>query len=134
MTEICDALGLNPGDLPEFTTMYKSFDRLEIWMWRALLRVSAQQHPQSGHVALDGTFCDRRSASSYDRQWSGSNVQTLKVTTVPTERRSPSLTYSTTKRSLGDVVRALGWSRQFREIALMVAISNRGPLCKLLRD
>ena len=30
MTEICDALGLNPDDLPEFTTIYKSFDRLEM--------------------------------------------------------------------------------------------------------
>ena len=48
MTEICAALGLDPNDLPDFTTLYKSFDRLEMWIWRALLRVSAQQHPQSG--------------------------------------------------------------------------------------
>ena len=45
MTEICDALGLDPDDLPDFTTLYKSFDRLEMWVWRVLLRVSAQQHP-----------------------------------------------------------------------------------------
>jgi ribosomal protein S27AE len=32
--------------------------------------------------------------------------------------------YSTTKRSLGDAVRALGWYRQFREITLMFAIST----------
>jgi len=87
MTEICDALGLDPDDLPDFTTVYKSFDRLEMWVWRALLRVSAQQHPQSGHAALDSTFFDRRSASSYYRQRSGSNVQTLKVTTL-TDRES----------------------------------------------
>jgi len=31
-----------------------------MWVWRALLRVSAQQHPQSGHAALDSTFFDRR--------------------------------------------------------------------------
>ncbi len=87
MTEICDALGLDPDDLPDFTTVYKSFDRLEMWVWRALLRVSAQQHPQSGHAALDSTFFDRRSASSYYRQRSGSTVQTLKVTTL-TDRES----------------------------------------------
>jgi len=31
-----------------------------MWVWRALLRVSAQQHPQSGHTALDNTFFGRR--------------------------------------------------------------------------
>ena len=40
--------------------------------------------------------------------------------------------YSTTKRSLGDAMRALGWYRQFREIVLMFAITNREPLCELL--
>lgn len=32
--------------------------------------------------------------------------------------------YSTTKRSFGDAVRALGWYRQFYEIVLLFAISN----------
>jgi IS5 family transposase len=40
--------------------------------------------------------------------------------------------YSTTKRSLGDAVRALGWYRQFREIVLMFAITNIEPLCEPL--
>ena len=40
--------------------------------------------------------------------------------------------YSTTKRSLGDVVRALGWYRHFREIVLMFAIINIEPLCEPL--
>ena len=225
MTEMCEVLGLDPDDLPDFTTLYKSFDRLEMWVWRALLRVSAQQHPQSGHAALDSTFFDlwtvqpsgstrvsghtaldstffdRRSASSYYRQRSGRNVQPLKVT-ILTDRESLAVldvhssarwkhdtktgpqvvrrnaedllsvaadkafhnwitkyefhalgveplilqrgsrpltlghnalirakgysqrwmaetSYSTTKRSLGDAVRALGWYRQFREMALL---------------
>jgi IS5 family transposase len=29
MAEICDVLGLDPVDLPDFTTIYKSFNRLE---------------------------------------------------------------------------------------------------------
>ena len=82
LTEIRDALDLDRDDLPDFTTIYKSFDRLKMWVWRALLRVSAQQHPQSGHAALDSTFFDRRRASSYFRQRSGNTVQTLKVTTL----------------------------------------------------
>ena len=40
--------------------------------------------------------------------------------------------YSTTERSLGDAVRALGWYRQFREIVLMFAIINIEPLCEPL--
>jgi len=47
-----------------------------------LLRVSAQQHPQSGHAALDSTFFDRRVSSSYYRQRSGNSVQTPKVATL----------------------------------------------------
>jgi len=87
MAEIRDALDLDQNDLPDYTTIYKSFDRLEIWVWRALLRISAQQHPQSGHAALDSTFFDCRSAPSYYLQRSGSTVQTLKVTTL-TDRES----------------------------------------------
>jgi len=41
MAEIRDALGLDPDDLPDYSTIYKSFDRLKMWVWRALLRVSA---------------------------------------------------------------------------------------------
>lgn len=214
MAEVRDALGLDRDDLPDYSTIYKSFDRLEMWVWRALLRVSAKQHPHSGHAALDSTFFDRRSATSYYRQRSGSNVQTLKVT-ILTDRESlvdldvyisarwkhdtkigpqvvrrnaddllsvaadkafhnwitkyefyalgvdplilqrgsrpltlghnalirakdfsqrwmAETSYSTTKRSLGDAVRALGWYRQFREILLMFAISNIEPLCEPL--
>ena len=214
MAEIRDVLGLDRDGLPDYSTIYKSFDRLKMWVWRALLRVSAQQHPLSGHAALDSTFFDRRSASTYYRQRSGSNVQTLKVTTLTDieslavldvhisarwkhdtktgpqivrrnaddllsvsadkafhnwytkyelyalgvdplilQRGSRPLTvghnalirakgysqrwmaetsYSTTKRSLGDAVRALGWYRQFREIVLMFAITNIEQLCEPL--
>jgi IS5 family transposase len=214
MAEICDALGLDPDDLPDYSTIYKSFDRLKMWVWRALLRVSAQQHPQSGHAALDSTFFDRRRASSYFRQRAGRTIKTLKVTTLTdveslavldvhiaarwkhdtktgpqvvrrnaddlqsvaadngfqdwhteyeiaaydveylvhyrgssakaaannalsrangySQRWMAETSYSTTKRSLGDAVRALGWYRQFREIVLMFAITNIEPLCEPL--
>ncbi len=39
---------------------------------------------------------------------------------------------STTKRSLDDAVRALGWYRQFREIVLMLAITNIELVCEPL--
>ncbi|MCU4744826.1 IS5 family transposase [Natronoglomus mannanivorans] len=214
MSEVCDLLGLDQEDLPDYSTIYKSFDRLKMWVWRALLRVSAQQHPQSGHAALDSTFFDRRRSSSYFRQRSGNTVQTLKVTTLTdieslavldvhitarwnhdtktgpqvvrrnaddlqsvaadngfqdwhteyeisaldveylvhyrgsslnaamnnalirakgySQRWMAETSYSTTKRSLGDAVRALGWYRQFREIVLMFAIINIEKLCEPL--
>jgi len=31
MAEIRDALGLDPDDLPDYSTIYKSFDRLKMW-------------------------------------------------------------------------------------------------------
>ncbi|GAB7011477.1 hypothetical protein JCM31271_34200 [Halorubrum trueperi] len=82
MAEVRDALDLDRDDLPDHTTIYESFDRLKIWVWRALLCVSAQQHPQSGHAAYNSTFFDRRRASSYFRQRAGRTIQTLKVTTL----------------------------------------------------
>ncbi|OYR48469.1 IS5/IS1182 family transposase [Halorubrum sp. Ea1] len=214
MAEIRNVLGLDRDDLPDYSTIYKSFDRLKMWVWRALLRVSAQQHPQSGHAALDSTFFDRRRASSYFRQRAGRTIQTLKVTTLTdveslavldvhitarwkhdtktgpqvvgvspddlqsvaadngfqdwhteyeiaahdidylvhyrglsakaavnnalsrangySQRWMAETSYSTTKRSLGDAVRALGWYRQFREIVLLFAITNIEPLCEPL--
>ncbi|WP_233565439.1 IS5 family transposase [Halorubrum sp. Atlit-26R] len=214
MAEVRDALDLDQDPLPDYTTLYKSFDRLKMWVWRALLRVSAQQHPQSGHAALDSTFFDRRRASSYFRQRAGRTIQTLKVTTLTdveslavldvhitarwkhdtktgpqvvrrnaddlqsvaadngfqdwhteyeiaaydveylvhyrgssakaatnnalnrangySQRWMAETSYSTTKRSLGDAVRALGWYRQFREIVLMFAIINIESLCEPL--
>ena len=214
MTALLEVLDLEEGDVPDFTTLNKSFDRFKMWVWRALLRVSAQQHPQSGHVALDSTFFDRGHASAYYRTRSDRSVETLKVTTLTdteslavldvqcyaqwrhdtrtgpqivrrnaddlhtvaadngfqdwhteheiaaldidylvhyrgsslnatannalirskgySQRWMAETSYSTTKRSFGDAVRALSWYRQFREIVLMFAITNIESLCEPL--
>ncbi len=42
IAEIRDALGLDRDNLPDYSTTCKSFDRLKMWVWRALLHVSAQ--------------------------------------------------------------------------------------------
>ena len=81
LTETQEVLDLDQGDVPEYTTIYKSFDRLKMWVWRALLRVSAEQHPQSGYTALDSTFFERGHASKYYLQRSDQEIQKLKVTT-----------------------------------------------------
>jgi IS5 family transposase len=214
MTALLEVLDLEDENVPDFTTLNKSFDRFKMWVWRALLRASAQQHPQSGHVALDSTFFDRGHASAYYRTRSDRSVETLKVTTLTdteslavldvqchaqwrhdtktgpqivrrnaddlhtvaadngfqdwhteyeiaaldldylvhyrgsslmatannalirskgySQRWMAETSYSTTKRSLGDAVRALDWYRQFREIVLMFAITNIESLCEPL--
>ena len=82
MPDVCDRLGISSDAPPDPTTFYHSFDRYAMHVWRALLRISAQQHPQSGRVALDSTFFDRGHASAYYQTRSNQSVETLKVTTL----------------------------------------------------
>ncbi|WP_254546787.1 transposase [Halomarina pelagica] len=82
MPAVCDLLGLHPDALPDPTTFYYSLDRYAMYVWRALLRASAQQLRQSGHVALDSTFFERKQASQYYLQRRGRTVTTIKATTL----------------------------------------------------
>jgi IS5 family transposase len=82
MPEVCDRLGIHPEALPDPTTFYHSLDRYALYVWRALLRVSAQQLRQSGHVALDSTFFERKQASQYYLQRRNRTVTTIKATTL----------------------------------------------------
>jgi IS5 family transposase len=82
MPEVCELLGLHPDALPDPTTFYHSLDRYAMYVWRALLRASAQQLRQSGQVALDSTFFERKQASQYYLQRSGRTVKTIKATTL----------------------------------------------------
>ena len=82
LADIREELGLERGNVPKPSTIYKAFDRFKMWVWRQLLRRSAQQLPASGHAALDSTFFERGHASSYYLRRSDRNVRTLKVTTL----------------------------------------------------
>ncbi|AUX09837.1 transposase [Halalkaliarchaeum desulfuricum] len=82
MPEVCDRLGIHPEALPDPTTFYHSVDRYAMYVWRALLRVSAQQLRQSGHIALDSTFFERDQASQYYLQRQNRTVTTIKATTL----------------------------------------------------
>ena len=82
MPDVCDRLGISSDAPPDPTTFYHSFDRYAMHVWRALLRVSAQQHPQSGYAALDSTFFERSNASQYYCQRKGRKVETVKATTL----------------------------------------------------
>lgn len=45
-SELRDILELNPDELPVVTTIYKSFDRFEMCVWRSLFRVAAKLTPE----------------------------------------------------------------------------------------
>lgn len=82
MPAVCDLLGIHPDALPDPTTFYYSLDRYAMYVWRALLRASAQQLRHSGHAALDSTFFERKEASQYYLQRSERTVKTIKATTL----------------------------------------------------
>jgi hypothetical protein len=74
MAEVRDALDLDRDDLPDYSTIYKSFDRLKMWVWRALLRVSASSTrslatPLSTAHSSTADVRRRTSASGPDRRY-----------------------------------------------------------------
>jgi len=81
MTEIRDVLGLDRDDLPNYSTIYKSFDRLKCGYGG---RCCAFQRSNTRSLVLRTRqhVLRPRRASSYFRQRSGNTVQTLKVTTL----------------------------------------------------
>ena len=123
METICDELGLDPDNLPNPSTLCKSFDRFEMWVWRQLLRASTQQLPISGHAAIDGTYFERTQPSFHYRRRSGHEIQTLKATV---------LVDSHTKTVL-DVQPSAKW-RHDTDVGPQVARRNAGDLLSLAAD
>jgi IS5 family transposase len=64
-----------------------------------LLRLSAQEHEPSGHVAIDATFFDRENASKQYCRRTSYRVQTLKTTAlVDTESQAILDVHCTTEK------------------------------------
>jgi len=117
-------LGLDEDDHPNHSTIYKSFGRLKMWAWRALLRVSAQQHPQYGYAVLDSTFFDRRRSSPYFLHRSGNTLQTLKVTTLTYVESLPVLDVHIVARWKHDTKTGSQVVRRNADDLLTVAVDN----------
>jgi hypothetical protein len=63
MDDVVGKLDLEPGELPDFTTVCARYQELKMAVWRALLRHSADiLQPGSVH-AIDATGFDRQAAS-----------------------------------------------------------------------
>ncbi len=82
MPQILAEIGLKEGDLPYHSTLVKAFDRLEMKIWRVLLRLSAQLHDTADHAAIDATFFDRETAIKHYYRRTNYRVQTLKTTAL----------------------------------------------------
>jgi IS5 family transposase len=123
MEAVCEELDLDPDDLPKPSTLCKSFDRFEMWVWRQLLRASAQQLPTTGHAAINGTYFERTQPPFHYRCRSGREVQTLKAMF---------LVDSHTKTVL-DIQPSANW-RHDTAVGPQVACRNAGDLRSLAAD
>ena len=79
MVEIRDALGLDRDDLPYYSTIYKSFDRLKMWVWQALLRITmrVRLHLLVHFIASGGWRSTTYSAAFGPREYKYKNLQEL---------------------------------------------------------
>jgi hypothetical protein len=82
MSAVCDFLELVSDELPKPSTLCKAFDRFKMWVWRQLLRASAQQLPTSGHGAIGGTYFERTSPSFHYRRRLNRSIQMVKATVL----------------------------------------------------
>jgi len=119
LAEIC----LETADLPDHSTLVKTFDRIKMAVWRVLLRLSAQLHDTSGHAAMDATFFDREHASNHYCRRTNYRVQTLKTTAIVDTASQAVLDVHCTTEKRHDT--QLGWQ---------VARRNTGELHSLTAD
>ncbi len=80
MPQMLAKIGLDAAALPDHSMLVEPFDRIKMWVCRVLLRLSAQLHEPSGHVAIDATFFDHENASKYNCRRTNYRVQTPETT------------------------------------------------------
>lgn len=80
MDRVRQLLGLPIHGFPAPLTLYRSFDRAPMHVWRALLTRSSQLLDHSGHGAVVATFFTRRQASPNYLKRVERSVETLKIT------------------------------------------------------
>lgn len=82
MPGIVRKLELSVEELPDFTTVSHAKERLEMRIWRVLLRLSAQLHDTGEIQAIDATGFDRDAASRKYAKRTNYSFQALKVTVL----------------------------------------------------
>jgi len=123
MPQILAEIGPEAGDLPHHSTLLKAFDRLEMEIWRVLLRLSAQLHDTTDHAAMDATFFDRETASKHYCRRTNYRVQTLKTTALVDTKTQAVLDVHCTTEKRHDT--QIGWQ---------LALCNAGEIASLAAD
>jgi len=123
MPQILAEIGLEEGDLPHHSTLVKAFDRLEMKIWRVLLRLSTQLHDTADHAAMDATFFDRETASKHYCRRTIYRVQTLKTTALVDTKTQAVLDVHCTTEKRHDT--QIGWQ---------LARHNTGEIASLAAD
>jgi len=80
MDRVRRLLGLSLHGFPAPSTLYRSFNRTPMHVWRALLDRSSELLDRSGHAAIDSTFFNRWRASPHYLRRIDRKVDTLKIT------------------------------------------------------
>ncbi len=138
MTQILDIVGLEPDDLPHPSTLNKWLDKIEMAVWRVLLRHSAQLHDPSPHVAVDATYYERSPASKHYCDRTNYRVQTIEATKlVDTDIQAILDVHCTTTREGSDADVCAQLARRYPG-ELQSLAADRGydsqPLRETLRD
>ncbi|WP_225336296.1 IS5 family transposase [Halomicrobium urmianum] len=82
MDRVRGLLQLARSAFPAPSTLWRSFERAPMRVWRQLLRRSAARCDPGDHGALDATFFDRQAASSHYIARSDRHIRTLKATAL----------------------------------------------------
>jgi IS5 family transposase len=82
MPRICRILGLEPSELPDFTTVCSRMQDLKMPVWREVLRLSAQLHETGEIQAIDATGMDRIAASQHYAKRTNYTFRAVKTTAL----------------------------------------------------
>lgn len=80
MDRVRALLNLGRYEFPSPSTLYRSFNRTPMSVWRSLLTRSSKLLDHSGHMVIDSTFFTRQQASPHYLKRVGRSVDTLKIT------------------------------------------------------
>ena len=82
MDRVRSLLQLSRTAFPAPSTLYRSFERVPMSVWRRFLRESATICDPGSHGAIDATFFDRETASRHYQHRSDRHIRTLKTTAL----------------------------------------------------
>jgi IS5 family transposase len=82
MPRIDRILGLEPSELPDFTTVCSRMQDLQMPLWREFLRLSAELHETGDIQAMDATGVDRIAASQHYAKRTNYTFKAVKTTVL----------------------------------------------------